>query len=174
MICSLFTHLKSEDRCVFPGVIAYLSTIENRVKIITFFLLSNFANVQKLFDYLKTEINLIFKLTLLHFDLYRAIQPIELVEAAWTKSEKWRKSPQLLKLTDHSTLLTYWVSRSIVETESLEERMAMFNRVLEVMSVFEELHNFTGLVAFYSALNSSCVFRLKWCWEVSVTLDSTN
>ncbi|KAF1752848.1 hypothetical protein GCK72_019403 [Caenorhabditis remanei] len=105
------------------------------------------------------------QLTLLHFDLYRAIQPIELVEAAWTKSEKWRKSPQLLKLTDHSTLLTYWVSRSIVETESLEERMAMFNRVLEVMSVFEELHNFTGLVAFYSALNSSCVFRLKWCWE---------
>uniref|UniRef100_A0A1I7U6D6 DH domain-containing protein n=1 Tax=Caenorhabditis tropicalis TaxID=1561998 RepID=A0A1I7U6D6_9PELO len=105
------------------------------------------------------------QLTLLHFDLYRAIQPIELVEAAWTKSEKWRKSPQLLRLTDHSTLLTYWVSRSIVETESLEERMAMFNRVLEVMSVFEELHNFTGLVAFYSALNSSCIFRLKWCWE---------
>ncbi|UMM32472.1 hypothetical protein L5515_006244 [Caenorhabditis briggsae] len=105
------------------------------------------------------------QLTLLHFDLYRAIQPIELVGAAWTKSEKWRKSPQLLRLTDHSTLLTYWVSRSIVETESLEERMAMFNRVLEVMSVFEELHNFTGLVAFYSALNSSCIFRLKWCWE---------
>ncbi|CAI2353551.1 unnamed protein product [Caenorhabditis sp. 36 PRJEB53466] len=105
------------------------------------------------------------QLTLLHFDLYRAIQPIELVEAAWTKSEKWRTSPQLLRLTDHSTLLTYWVSRSIVETESLEERMAMFNRVLEVMSVFEELHNFTGLVAFYSALNSACVFRLKWCWE---------
>lgn len=105
------------------------------------------------------------QLTLLHFDLYRAIQPIELVEAAWTKSEKWRKSPQLLRLTDHSTLLTYWVSRSIVETESLEERMAMFNRVLEVMSVFEELHNFTGLVAFYSALNSSCIFRLKWCWD---------
>ncbi|NP_001360576.1 Son of sevenless homolog [Caenorhabditis elegans] len=105
------------------------------------------------------------QLTLLHSDLYRAIQPIELVEAAWTKAEKWRKSPQLLRLTDHSTLLTYWVSRSIVETESLEERMAMFNRVLEVMSVFEELHNFTGLVAFYSALNSSCIFRLKWCWD---------
>uniref|UniRef100_A0A0K0DHV0 Ras-GEF domain-containing protein n=1 Tax=Angiostrongylus cantonensis TaxID=6313 RepID=A0A0K0DHV0_ANGCA len=105
------------------------------------------------------------QLTLLHFDLYRAIKPIELVGAAWTKHDKYRRSPQLLKLTDHSTLLTYWVSRSIVETESLEERVAMFTRVLEVMSVFEELHNFTGLVAFQSALNSACVHRLSWCWE---------
>uniref|UniRef100_A0A1I7XI75 DH domain-containing protein n=1 Tax=Heterorhabditis bacteriophora TaxID=37862 RepID=A0A1I7XI75_HETBA len=96
------------------------------------------------------------QLTLLHFDLYRAIKPIELVGAAWTKHDKYRRSPQLLKLTDHSTLLTYWVSRSIVETESLEER---------VMSVFEELHNFTGLVAFQSALNSACVHRLTWCWD---------
>lgn len=105
------------------------------------------------------------QLTLLHFDLYRAIKPIELVEAAWTKHDKYRKSPQLLKLTDHSTLLTYWVSKSIVETESLEERVAMFSRALEVMSVFEELHNFTGLVAFLSALRSACVHRLTWCWE---------
>ncbi|KAJ1348700.1 hypothetical protein KIN20_004057 [Parelaphostrongylus tenuis] len=78
------------------------------------------------------------QLTLLHFDLYRAIKPIELVGAAWTKHDKYRRSPQLLKLTDHSTL---------------------------VMSVFEELHNFTGLVAFQSALNSACVHRLSWCWE---------
>ncbi|CAB3396795.1 unnamed protein product [Caenorhabditis bovis] len=105
------------------------------------------------------------QLTLLHFDLYRAIKPIELVEAAWTKADKYRKSPQLLRLTDHSTLLTYWVSRSIVETESLEERVAMFNRALEVMSVFEELHNFTGLVAFFAALHSACLHRLSWCFD---------
>lgn len=33
--------------------------------------------------------------------------------------------------------------------------------------MFEELHNFTGLVAFYSALNKACVHRLTWCWDVS-------
>lgn len=73
-----------------------------------------------------------FQLTLLHFDLYRAVKPIELVDAAWTKHDKYVKSPQLLKLTDHATLLTYWVSRSIVESDSLEERTAMFARVIEV------------------------------------------
>lgn len=43
------------------------------------------------------------QLTLIHFDLYRAIKPIELVGQAWMKSDKYKKSPQLLKLTDHST-----------------------------------------------------------------------
>uniref|UniRef100_A0A915PJ29 Uncharacterized protein n=1 Tax=Setaria digitata TaxID=48799 RepID=A0A915PJ29_9BILA len=105
------------------------------------------------------------QITLLQFDLYKAIKPIELVGSAWTKRDKDLRSPQLLKLIDHSTMLTYWVARSIVETSSLEERVYMFSRVLEVMSVFEELNNFTGLVALYSALNSSSVYRLKACWE---------
>jgi hypothetical protein len=37
--------------------------------------------------------------------------------------------------------------------------------VLEIMCVFEQLNNFNGLVALYSALNSSSVYRLNACWE---------
>uniref|UniRef100_A0A915EFP1 Son of sevenless n=1 Tax=Ditylenchus dipsaci TaxID=166011 RepID=A0A915EFP1_9BILA len=101
------------------------------------------------------------QLTLLQFCLYKAIKPIELVDAAWTKQDKHQKSPHLFKLIEHSTMLTYWVARSIVETESLEERVEMLSRILEIMIVFEELNNFTGVVAFYSALNCSSVYRLK-------------
>lgn len=48
-----------------------------------------------------------------------------------------------------------------METASLEERVEMLSRVLEVMCVLEELNNFTGVVAFNSALNFSSVLRLK-------------
>ncbi|KAI1730949.1 rasGEF domain-containing protein [Ditylenchus destructor] len=101
------------------------------------------------------------QMTLLHFCLYRAIKPIELVDAAWTKQDKYQRSPQLLKLIEHSTNLTFWVAKSIVETDSLEERVEMFSRVLEIMTVLEDLNNFTGVVAFYSALNCSSIYRLK-------------
>lgn len=57
-----------------------------------------------------------------------------------------------------------------METVSLEERVYMFSRVLDIMSVFEELNNFTGLVALYSALNSSSVYRLKACREVPFSI----
>jgi hypothetical protein len=60
------------------------------------------------------------QITLLHFSLYRAIKPfgsslfltkekneklfnLELVDAAWTKQDKYKRSPQLLKFIDHST-----------------------------------------------------------------------
>uniref|UniRef100_A0A914GRE9 Son of sevenless n=1 Tax=Globodera rostochiensis TaxID=31243 RepID=A0A914GRE9_GLORO len=100
------------------------------------------------------------QVTLLQFFLYRAIKPFELVDAAWTKRDKYQRSPQLLKLIDHSNNLTYWVARSIVETESVEERVEMLSRVLEIMTVFEELNNFNGIVAFFAALNCQPVYRL--------------
>jgi hypothetical protein len=64
------------------------------------------------------------------------------------------------------------VARSITETESLEERVEMLSRVLEIMTVFEELNNFTGVVAFYSALNCSSIYRLKESKLVGFTLIS--
>lgn len=45
------------------------------------------------------------QLTLVEFDLYRAIKPIELVGSAWTKRDKDRRSPQLLRLIEHSTMV---------------------------------------------------------------------
>lgn len=57
-----------------------------------------------------------------------------------------------------------------METDSLDERVEMFSRVLEIMTVFEELNNFTGVVAFYSALNCSSVYRLKESKAVSKIL----
>jgi len=64
--------------------------------------------------------------------------------------------------------LTYWVAKSIVETESLDERAEMFSRVLEIMFVFEELNNFNGLIAFFSALNCQPVYRLEESKSVSI------
>lgn len=52
----------------------------------------------------------------------------------------------------------------------MEERVEIFSRVLEIMCVFEELNNFNGVVAFYSALNCSSVFRLKDSQAVSIHL----
>ena len=52
-----------------------------------------------------------------------------------------------------------------MEAKNIEERVAVLNRIFDIMCVFYELNNFTGLLEIYGVLQSSAVHRLKATWE---------
>ena len=59
------------------------------------------------------------------------------------------------------------LSRCMVETEHLDERVAVVGRIIEVLQVFQELNNFNGVLEIVSAMNSSPVYRLDHTFEVT-------
>ncbi|KAH6946771.1 hypothetical protein HPB50_015063 [Hyalomma asiaticum] len=85
----------------------------------------------------------------------------ELVNAAWTKKDKHKTSPDHLKMIHHSSNFSFWLERCILEAENYEERLAVVSRMLEVMLVLQELNNFTRVFAVSSAMSSPCVHRLE-------------
>lgn len=65
------------------------------------------------------------------------------------------------------TAFVFVCFRCIVETMNLEERVAVFTRVIEILQVFQELNNFNGVLEVLSAINSVAVYRLEHTYEVS-------
>lgn len=105
------------------------------------------------------------QLTLIEFDLYRKVQCSEMVGSVWTKAGKETNSPNLLKMIHFSTKITRWVSKTIMEINNLNERLAAMSRAIEIMLVMKQLNNFNGLLEFVAAFHSAAVHRLNFTRE---------
>lgn len=76
-------------------------------------------------------------------------------------------SPLYRTSTSTCTQFSFWLARSLIDLENLDERAAAFYRVFDLLVVFYQLHNFSGIVGAVSALESSAVYRLELSYDMA-------
>ena len=106
------------------------------------------------------------QVTLLEFSAFKKIRPCELIGTAWTKSKKYEIAPNVMRAIEFHNEFTFWLEKSILETKNLEERVAMCERIADILVEFKSLNNFSGQFCISSAFSSGCVGRLHHTKEL--------
>lgn len=106
-------------------------------------------------------IDLAKQITLVEHDLFRAIRPNELLNQAWTKKNKERDSPNILRLIDHFNKvclvlmeklalaliilqISAWIKTQVVKSNKVKERGQAMKRAIMLSEELVKLNNFNG------------------------------
>ena len=75
------------------------------------------------------------QLTLMEFDLFKAIAQTELHHKAWSESRQKQDAPNVLAMIDHFNRISYWVGTEILMKESVTGRAELITKFINVADV---------------------------------------
>ncbi len=101
------------------------------------------------------------QLTLRHFAIFQCISSREFLKTGWTKPDRHKRAPNIVKLTENFTALSRYAIESILSETDVSKRAALFGKWLKIAHECIELQNFNGAFAIYGGLSNSAIFRLK-------------
>ncbi|KNC52502.1 Ras guanine nucleotide exchange factor A [Thecamonas trahens ATCC 50062] len=104
------------------------------------------------------------QLTLMEMEMYRAIQPYECLNKAWSQSAV--EAPHIIALAKRFNYVSRWVSTLVITLggSAVKRRAAVMKHFLAVAKACRALNNFNGVMEVLSGLHSSPVYRLKKTW----------
>eukprot|EP00005_Dracoamoeba_jomungandri_P000989 CAMPEP_0174254994 /NCGR_PEP_ID=MMETSP0439-20130205/4324_1 /TAXON_ID=0 /ORGANISM="Stereomyxa ramosa, Strain Chinc5" /LENGTH=335 /DNA_ID=CAMNT_0015336935 /DNA_START=320 /DNA_END=1324 /DNA_ORIENTATION=- len=106
------------------------------------------------------------QLTILDAEMFQAINPNEFFKTAWSKDDKEKKAPNIVRMISRFNNLSYWFQQQIVTCENSDERAALLRLLIHMSREFESLGNYQGMMTINAALNNSSISRLKLTWAV--------
>ena len=99
--------------------------------------------------------------------IYKNIEPRECFGLAWSKKNKERDSPNILKLVRRFNETSNWVQWEILQGAAPgrhSERAKIMKKMVKLAHELKKLNNFNGCMEIIAGLQSSAVYRLKNAW----------
>eukprot|EP01129_Flabellula_baltica_P010672 TRINITY_DN4530_c0_g1_i1.p1 TRINITY_DN4530_c0_g1~~TRINITY_DN4530_c0_g1_i1.p1 ORF type:complete len:553 (+),score=106.78 TRINITY_DN4530_c0_g1_i1:212-1870(+) len=105
------------------------------------------------------------QITLIDFEYYSSIHPLELTKNYWNSELKHEKSGNVLNMIEFTNHISMWVGTCILDCLTLEDSVRVAEYFIEVAKRLYKSKNFNGLRAVLIGFNMDCVYRLKRIWK---------
>jgi len=101
------------------------------------------------------------QMTLIEFEMFKAIKPTEFLDQAWLHKDKEKLAPGIMNMTRWSTRISKWVITEIVTESNVKIRASLYERFVVLAQYLEKLNNFNGCIEILTGLQASPIYRLK-------------
>lgn len=116
-----------------------------------------------LLDYSQKE--LAKHLTLIEFEFWSAIKLEEFYHTSFSSKEKDKLAPNVNRFIKRFNDVSAWVASSVVLAPKKKQRVAVLTRLIQILDELKRIRNFSGMMAFFSALSLGAIQRLKKTWK---------
>jgi hypothetical protein len=91
---------------------------------------------------------------------YYNVRRSEFLDGAWQNNRLKHRAPNLVAIIDHQNLIRSWVSTCIITTPKFDERLKVWNYLIDVMRELWEMQNYNDAFAVFGGFETSEMFRL--------------
>jgi len=99
---------------------------------------------------------------MIEFDVWKNLEPAELMNQSWTKPDLRHKSPHVVELIQRFNSMSHWTASTILWQEKLAERVKVLAKFIDIAAELHRLNNFNSLLEILSGINNASVRRLKF------------
>eukprot|EP00028_Trichosphaerium_sp_Am-I-7-wt_P004832 CAMPEP_0168525882 /NCGR_PEP_ID=MMETSP0405-20121227/11593_1 /TAXON_ID=498012 /ORGANISM="Trichosphaerium sp, Strain Am-I-7 wt" /LENGTH=624 /DNA_ID=CAMNT_0008548531 /DNA_START=1 /DNA_END=1875 /DNA_ORIENTATION=+ len=105
------------------------------------------------------------QIALMDHNLLKKMKPNEFLNGNWTKADKKKLAPNILKMIARFNRISEWTATEILARQDVKARAHVLNYVICVADKCKDLCNFNALMAIVAALHNSAIFRLHDTWQ---------
>lgn len=93
--------------------------------------------------------------------IFLKIHPMEFINSAWTKKNKYKTSTSIMTLIDRFNKLFYWIIEEIFRYDKKSIRVKVIEKIICVALYLKKMNNFNDLIMVVSVLNSNLIKKLE-------------
>ncbi|KAJ3440983.1 guanine nucleotide exchange factor [Anaeramoeba flamelloides] len=105
------------------------------------------------------------QITLIEFQLFEKIKPIEFHEQKWLMNSQKNQCNNLLKFINHFNSFINWLVSKIISQKEIQKRVALISKLIKIAGKCLQINNFNTLIEITTALTHPAIYRLRQTWD---------